>query len=392
MKRNSKRRFGLSHARGIAAAGIIVIVVLSGLLYYSSYLSTLKDSSQITTTVTQTVISTVQGSNATSNFNPVAIYRDTNESVVTVSGAVSQLGGNLSGQILGSGIVIDFHNAVYIVTNFHVVDSVTNMTVTFWDGDAYPAKTVGYDPYADLAVVTTQAPVYEFHPLNFSSSSLLQVGETIVAIGNPYGLSGSMTVGIVSQLGRTLQEQTTGNFSIANIIQFSAPINPGNSGGPLLDANGNVIGITTAIVGGSQGVGFAIPSDTITRELPSLIVNGTYTRHPFLGIIGTDMNYQLAQAIGSYATYGVLIEQLFPSGPADKAGLLGGNKVVTVDGQQYIIGGDVIVSMNGTRIVSYDAMASYMEARTLPGQTLMVGIIRSGALKVIPVILGVRPQ
>jgi len=393
--------------RSIAIVGIIVIIAFSGLVYYTSYLNGQRAGSMVITTTTtatvvQTIVSTVQGgalgavnnsSSPTSSFDPVAIYHNTNASVVTVSGVVTVpgFGGTQSSPVLGSGIVVNYHNADYVVTNYHVVNSVSNMSVTFWDGNAYPAKTVGYDPQADLAVVSTQAPSFEFHPLNFTSSSLLQVGDTVVVIGNPFGLSGSMTVGIISQLGRTLQEQSTGNFSIANIIQFSAPINPGNSGGPLLDASGNVIGITTAIVGGSQGVGFAIPSDTITRELPSLIANGTYRDHPFLGIIGTDMNYELAQAIGSSKTYGVLIEQTFPNGPAAKAGLIGGNRTETINGQQYIIGGDVIISMNGTTIVNYDSLASYMEAHTLPGQTLLIGIIRNGAQATVSVVLGARP-
>lgn len=390
------RSLGISGTRALAIFGIIVLVAVSGL--YAEFLNTqTPEKGSTTATTTVTVVSTVHGAAPTvanSTFDPAKIYRNTNESIVTVSGVLtvsSPFGGNQSGVVLGSGIVVDYQNSMYIVTNFHVVESVVNMTVTFWDGNAYPAKTIGYDPYSDLAVVTTQAPSFEFHPLNFATYQL-QVGQTILAIGNPFGLASSMTEGIISQLGRTLQEQSTGNFTIANIIQFSAPINPGNSGGPLLDANGNVIGITTAIEGGSQGVGFAIPSDTIIRELSSLITTGKYTQHPFLGVIGTDMSYDLARAVGSNITYGVLIEQTFPGGPAAKAGIVGGNKQVVVDSQTYIIGGDVLISLNGTKIINYDAMASYLEAHTLPGQSVIVGVIRSGAEQNITVVLGTRPQ
>ncbi len=375
-----------------------MVAAFAGLLAYSS-LSNGGNSLGSTVTVTknniilETTVEQASHQNATvltSGFDPVAIYKNANESIVTVMGDVSS--GGLSGEVLGSGIVILYQNTPYIVTNFHVVDSVTNLTVTFWNGDSFPAKLVGSDIYSDLAVVSTDsAPISEYHPISFVSSSTLEVGDTVVTIGNPYGLSGSMTVGIVSQLGRTLQENTTGNYSIANIIQFSAPINPGNSGGALLNANGGVVGITTAVVSGSVGLGFAIPSDTILRELPSLITTGGYTNHPYLGVYTVDMNYQFAVAIGTNVTYGVLIEQVAPGGPADKAGLVGGNKVVTIEGQQYTIGGDIIISINGTRIVNYDSMASYLEENALPGQTVQIGIIHSGSYEVVDVVLGVRP-
>ena len=213
----------------------------------------------------------------------------------------------------------------------------------------------------------------------------------MVVIGNPYGLANSMTFGIVSQLGRTIQEATTGNFSISGVIQFSAPINPGNSGGPLLDSSGTIIGITTAVVNGSQGLGFAIPSSTILRELPSLITTGTYAAHPYLGITGADMNYQLALASNTNVTYGVLIESVIAGGPASKAGLVAGTKPVTVDGSQYLVGGDIIVSINGVRIVNEDALSTYLEQNTSAGQTIQVGVISSGHLTTMSLTLGTRP-
>jgi S1-C subfamily serine protease len=222
-------------------------------------------------------------------------------------------------------------------------------------------------------------------------SSSLQVGQPIAAIGNPFGLSGTMTVGIVSQLGRTLQDPTAGNFSIANAIQFSAQINPGNSGGPLLNAQGLVVGITTAVISGSQGVGFAIPSDTIIKEMPSLVANGSYNLHSYLGIGGVDMNYHLAQASGTNVTYGVLVETVVQGGPASNAGLKTGNRIETITGQRYLIGGDIIVSINGTRIINNDALATYLEENTVAGQTVSMGIVRDGSYTTINVKLGVRP-
>jgi S1-C subfamily serine protease len=214
-----------------------------------------------------------------------------------------------------------------------------------------------------------------------------------MAIGNPYGLSGSVTFGIVSQVGRTIQYQSsTGTFTVAGAIQFSAPINPGNSGGPLLDAAGMVVGITSAGVSGSQGVGFAIPSDTIIRELPFLISTGKYEKHSYFGVQGVDMNYQLSQVMGTSVTYGVVIEKTVPGGPADKAGLKGGQRIVTIGEDQYRVGGDIIVSLNGARIVNYDSFSTYLETYTVPGQSVQVGIIRSGNYLVLQVSVGTRPN
>jgi S1-C subfamily serine protease len=174
-------------------------------------------------------------------------------------------------------------------------------------------------------------------------------------------------------------------------VQFSAPINPGNSGGALLDSNGLVVGITTAVVSGSQGVGFAIPSDTIIRELPSLISTGSYKLHSYLGIGGVDMNYQLAEASKTNVTYGVLIESLLPGGPSETAGLRVGNTNVVIDGQQYTVGGDIIISSNGTKIINNDGLASYLALNSVPGQILVLGIIRAGNQMTVDVTLGTRP-
>jgi len=336
-----------------------------------------------------------QGNVTVYGIDPAGIYDASNRSVVTIQGwhvvTVDTLLGTLRtiASVLGSGFVVDYSNASYVVTNFHVVDGIVNATVTFWNGEAYPARIIGSDAYSDIAVIATQASSSEFYPVEFAPSTSLLVGQPVVAIGNPFGLSGSVTVGIVSQLGRTIQYQSTeGGFAIADVIQFSAPINPGNSGGPLLDADGMVVGMTTAVVSGSQGLGFAIPSDTILRELPSLISTGGYKNHPYLGFQGEDVNYQLAQLVGSNATYGVLVAKTTLGGPADKAGLRGGQQIVTIEGQQHVIGGDVIVSINGSRIVNYDALLTYLERYTLPGETIEVGVIRSGTYLQVQVTLG----
>jgi S1-C subfamily serine protease len=327
-------------------------------------------------------------------IDPARIYENSNRSIVTIQGSEVVIVDTLFGpqraitSVLGSGFVIDYSNSYYLVTNFHVVDGIVNATVTFWNGEAYPAKIVGSDAYSDIAVIATQASRSEFYPVGFAPSYSLVVGQPVVAIGNPFGLSGSVTFGIVSQLGRTIQYQSAGGgFSIADVIQFSAPINPGNSGGPLLDVNGMVVGMTTAVVSGSQGVGFAIPSDTILRELPSLVSSGKYDKHPYIGFQGVDMNYQLSQVMGTSATYGVLIEKTVTGGPAEKAQLRVGQQIATIDGQQYLIGGDVIVSIDGSRIVNYDALSTYLERHTIPGQIIRVGVIRSGSYLEVQVTL-----
>jgi len=322
-------------------------------------------------------------------IDPVSIYQKDNKSVVTIQGVQQTSSGPIT--VLGSGFVIKYLNRFYIVTNYHVVQGMVNGSVTFSDGNSYPLNVIGTDAYSDLAVVNISAPESEFVPLDIISSSYVRVGEPVVAIGNPFGLSGSITLGIVSQLGRTITESLAGNFPIADVIQFSAPVNPGNSGGPLLNSNGSVIGITTAIYGGSQGVGFAIPSDTILRELPFLIKTGSYNMHPYLGIGGADMNLQLANYLRVNFTYGVLVEQVVKDGPADRAGIRGGTTQIMLLDTQYVIGGDIIISANGTKIINTDSLSTYLEEHCLPGQKLLLGIVRDGNVIYIQVVLGVRP-
>lgn len=211
-----------------------------------------------------------------------------------------------------------------------------------------------------------------------------------MAIGNPLGLAGSMTTGIVSQLGRTIQEATTGGFMIANVIQTSAPINSGNSGGPLLNAIGQVIGITTAIISGSQGVGLAIPSDTIRRELPHLVSSRTYDMHSWMGVGGIDVIPDMANALNLSKTYGWLVTSLTSGGPADNAGIRAGTRQVQVSGTTVIAGGDVIIALNGVRIRSGDDLSAYLEASTLPGQTIQVTVLRDNNEMTIPLVLGKR--
>jgi S1-C subfamily serine protease len=328
--------------------------------------------------------------------NLTNIYNQVKYSVVVIEGIISQtvitfFGPTTQyGLVQGSGFVYSYDGSDYIITNNHVVNGASNITVIFIDGSSSYAKVVGTDPYSDLAVLSATIPS-GVKPLTIVSSRYVQVGQAVVAVGSPFGLAGSMTFGIISQVGRTITESTAGNYAIADVLQFSAPINPGNSGGPLLDTNGNVIGITTATVSNSQGLGFAIPSDTILRELPSLVATGSYNSHPYLGIQGTDMTPYIASAAGMNITYGWLVESVIPGGPAAKAGVRGGNQQLqTVEGQ-ITIGGDLIIAINGTRITNGDALSSYLEENTMPGQTVSLTIVRGNNIITIDVVLGARP-
>jgi S1-C subfamily serine protease len=250
---------------------------------------------------------------------------------------------------------------------------------------------LGSDPYSDLAALSTDAPQNELVPLTIVSSSTLQVGDPVIAIGSPYGLQGSMTTGIISALNRTITEDTTNGYSIADIIQTSTPINPGNSGGPLLNYEGQVVGITTAIVSNSEGLGFAIPSDTILREIADLVTTGSYNHHPYLGITGADMTYDIATAMKTSVTYGVLIQSVASGSPAAQAGLKAGTTQAMVDGNPVTLGGDIITAINNNRVRNSDDLSSYLEEYTSPGQTVSLTIIRNNQSMNISVVLGTRP-
>ena len=299
----------------------------------------------------------------------VELYQNVKESIVLVQGITNE------GGVQGSGFVYTYLNRDVVITNYHVVHDTSSLSVTFSNGNGYEATILGIDPYVDLAVLSVDALNDEFKPIEIVSSSSLRVGEMAIAIGNPYGLVGSLTTGVVSALGRTLTEEYAGGYSIPNIIQTSTPINPGNSGGPLLNAVGKVIGITTAIAEESQGLGFAIPSNTMLREIPDLINTGTYGGHSYLGVSGQDMNYIRAKDMGSSITYGWRIETVTAGGPSE--GILRIN--------------DIITELNGTKIRNNDELASYLSDKTLPEETLVLTVLRDSSTIELIVILGTRP-
>jgi len=327
------------------------------------------------------------------------LYLRVNPAVVniTVSNGAADQTAEVS---TGSGFVIDKQG--HIVTNHHVVASATELQVKFSDGRVADATLVGADGYSDLAVIKVDVPESWLVPVELGDSEAVKVGQRVVAIGNPFGLQGSMTLGIVSALGRTLpadqQSAETGFFQNPQIIQTDAAINPGNSGGPLLDIRGRVIGVNAAIrtesgVVANSGVGFAIPVNTLKRIVPQLIEKGSVS-YSYLGV-SVDNNFtiaELAAALKLPVERGVLIAAVVPNGPADQAGLKGGNKQTRVRGLPVQTGGDIIIAIDGNPINDFDAMITYLANNTKVGQTITVTVLRDGKEQKFRVELGERPK
>lgn len=293
----------------------------------------------------------------------------------------------------GSGFVYD--RSGFIITNYHVISSATSITVTFNDGNTYPAKLVGTDPYGDVSIIKLEGPIDEnLIPVIFSNSSNLKVGDPVLAIGNPYGLDNTLTFGIVSQVGRLLPNSDLG-YSIPNVIQTDAAINPGNSGGPLIDLNGNVVGMNTAIfsnTGAYTGVGFAIPSNDIMRVIPSLVKTGSY-QHPWLGISGSKLTPNLSKLFGLSQNFkGVLVEDVVKNGPADKAGLKGmviqGNRF----GQQQILDKDILISLDNNPVTRIDDVISYLNNHKKVGDEITLTVNRNGKIINMIAKLSARPD
>jgi serine protease Do len=295
---------------------------------------------------------------------------------------------------LGSGFVYD--NNGHIITNHHVVSGGGNrLDVTFPDGIVYRASLIGSDPSADIAVLYVEEVSKEkLLPLSLADSSKVRVGERVAAIGNPFGLSGSLSTGIVSGVGRQIPAQEEEGFTIPDIIQTDAPINPGNSGGPLLNMRGEVIGINSAIystTGQFAGVGFAIPSNTIAQVVPSLITTGSY-QHPWLGVAGRDMTPGIADRLGLDEPRGFLVMDVVAGGPAEKAGILKGNEDTIIDGIPIKLGGDVIIAVDNNTVRKIDDLLAYVEREKSVGDDLEVTILRQGQTMEVIATLSARPS
>ena len=293
---------------------------------------------------------------------------------------------------LGSGFVYDQDG--HILTNYHVISDPDSVEVTFVDGDSYSAKVIGQDPYSDIAVlqITDDGFQKQIPPLKAANSSALQVGEQVIAIGNPFGLSGTLTSGVISQMGRVLPNDITG-YSISNIIQTDAAINPGNSGGPLLNTKGEMVGVNTAIfsnTGVYSGVGFAIPSNMVQKVVSSLLKNGSY-EHPYMGITGITVSPEISNATHLNDTKGILVVDITADSPADKAGIRGGDVLTTVDGQDIRLGGDIIVAIDNQSVRAMEDLLSYLEEQKAVGDNIELSVIRDGKTQHIDMILTARP-
>jgi serine protease Do len=407
-------------------------------------------------------------SNATSNatsLTPTELFSRVQDSVVQVTTTNRNMGGPITSG-LGSGFIYDKNG--HIITNYHVValaalsglysnntsssSNNTDIIVTFHDGSAYGARVVGSDPFSDIAVLRVEnISESKLIPLSFGNSSQVQIGEEVSAIGNPFGLSGTLTVGVVSGLGRSIpslaseevpsfprddqegqeqqqqprlppipppfddlfpdipnfpfelppltpdqRQESSGAFSIPDIIQTDAAINPGNSGGPLLNMKGQVIGMNTAIfsaTGVYAGVGFAIPSDTVTKVVPSLIATGSY-QHPWLGLIGIDITPDVAAALGLglEEAKGFLVIGVNEGSPADKAGIRGGDKVANVDGREIRLGGDIVFEIDNQEVRKIEDLLTYLERYKHVGETVQLTILRDGKPQTINIPLTARPE
>ena len=296
-----------------------------------------------------------------------------------------------AGTTLGSGFVFD--DSGHIITNAHVIDGASNITITFLDGSQYHAQMVGSDKFTDIAVIKVAEKPRYLHPLQIGDSSTLKVGEQVAAIGNPFGLSGSMTSGIVSQIGRLLPSQDTG-FSIPNVIQTDAAINPGNSGGPLLNMNGQVMGINTAIQSGtgqSAGIGFAVPSNTILKVVPVLIEEGKYS-HPWIGISGKDIDPELAKIRDLDQAKGFLIITVVPGSPAEIAGLNGVTEIKIINNKEYPADGDIIISVDSKEVRKISDILIHLQEEKSIGDEMILGVLRDGELMHIILTLIERPD
>jgi S1-C subfamily serine protease len=366
-------------------------------------------------------------SNILSSLPFTELFEKAEQSIVQVSATVNETSlfnedgqPPFFGQALGSGFVYDREG--HIITSNHVIfaGSDSRIDVTFTDGTIYRASVVGTDIYSDLAVLQLEdVPEEKLVPLPLGNSSTLNVGQPVAAIGNPFGLSGSLSEGIISGLDRLipaqaaspeeepptnssspspfppipLPQQPPATFSIPNVIQTSAPINPGNSGGPLLNMQGQVIGINTAIfsvTGTFAGVGFAIPSNTIGKVVPVLIEEGFF-QHPWIGVSGTDMTPEISKAIGLEEPRGFLVISIEDGSPASRAGIQEGSSETVLPRREIPLGGDVILSIDGITVRKLDDLLGYLEQSTQVGQIVTLGIWRDGKTSEVDLTLTARP-
>jgi S1-C subfamily serine protease len=371
-----------------AFAAILILLIVNTAIFAVTFLSLQNQLETMETTLTeqsseiqnlQNQLEILDTVNQTGLMPWSTIYNQLKDSVVLIQ---TNLG-------LGSGFVYDAKG--HIITNHHVIENATTIQVTFLDGNITSASVIGMDVYSDLAVIKVDTEVTTLQPVVLGASSDLTVGDPVAAMGNPFGLSDTLTAGIVSSVERTLEAAE--RYVIIDIIQIDAAVNPGNSGGPLVNLKGQVVGLNTAIqseTGTFTGIGFAIPSDTVKREIDDLIETGDY-KHPWLGVSALDVDLAIADAMGLEKPQGVLVVDVTEGSPADQVGLRGADENVTLGEQVTPIGGDVITGIDGLPTRRMADLVVYMERNTSPGDSVVFEFIRDGEERSVEVTLGERP-
>ena len=350
------------------AIGAAIVLVIVAVLFISPP-ETLKPEIDVSAEQTANAVDQTTPLFAKS-LSLIEIFEKSEPGVVRVNvqrGETEEVSGGV-----GSGFVFDKKG--HIITNAHVVKDANKVIVTFLDGRSYNADIIGADEYTDIAIIKVNADLVLLYPLSIGDSSNLKVGEQIAAIGNPFGLSGSMTSGIVSQLGRLLPSGS--GYSIPDVIQTDAAINPGNSGGPLLNMRGEIVGINTAIQSTSgefTGVGFSVPSQTVAKIVPILIEDGEY-KHPWIGISGRDIDPDMAKVLNLKDAVGFLVITVVEDSPAFNAGLIGSNKTIDVDGVNYPSGGDVILEVDGLEVRKIDDILIHLQRAKSVGDEMVLEI------------------
>ena len=372
---------------GIVVGGVIATAAIIFAVFVSFNSIADNDTSELIVTNGNygETVGEVTGIERSYEYSLIDIFEKSEESIVQVSVLRGESDGGM-----GSGFV--YSDEGYVITNQHVVQDAEKVMITFLDGEAYIGNVVGSDRDLDIAVVKVEPTNTYLQPIKIGDSSELKVGEKIAAIGNPFGLSGSMTSGIVSQMGRLLPQET--GYSIPDVIQTDAAINPGNSGGPLINMKGEVVGINTAIqsaTGEFSGIGFAVPSNTVKKVVPVLIEDGEF-KHPWMGISGTDVDPELAEVRKLNSSKGFLVVSVIEGSPAEAAGLLGVTETKEMDGREFPLDGDIIISIDGETVRKISDILVHLQREKSVGDEMILSVNRNGEILELTMILEERPQ
>ena len=372
---------------GIVVGGVIATAAIIFAVFVSFNSITNNDSGELIVTNGNygETVGEVTGIERSYEYSLIDIFEKSEESIVQVSVVRGESDGGM-----GSGFV--YSDEGYVITNQHVVQDAERVMITFLDGEAYIGNVIGTDRDLDIAVVKVEPTNTYLQPIKIGDSSKLKVGEKIAAIGNPFGLSGSMTSGIVSQMGRLLPQET--GYSIPDVIQTDAAINPGNSGGPLINMKGEVVGINTAIqsaTGEFSGIGFAVPANTVKKVVPVLIQDGEF-KHPWMGISGTDVDPELAEVRGLNSSKGFLVVSVIEGSPAETAGLLGVTETKETDGREFALDGDIILSIDGETVRKISDILVHLQREKSVGDEMVLSVNRGGEILELTMVLEERPQ